>query len=138
VPEHVLAQEDFPRPALETTEIELISCKLHAAGFELADHLRGDEELTPGDASLEARDRWVGAVGQAYDQVLDAAEAVATTVDELALEQHREVENREIHTERLSEGAGERGGFSIPGVERRSRKRGRVGEQDRRTRARAG
>ena len=89
MPEDVLAQEHFPRPALEATEIELISCKLHAARLELADHLRRDEEIASGNARLETRHGGIGAVGKPDDQVLDPAEAVAASIDEPALEEHR-------------------------------------------------
>ena len=91
VPEDVLAQENFPRPALEATEIELISRKLHATGLELADHLGRDEELASGNARLETRHRGIGAVRNSDDQVLDTAEAVAASVYELALDEHREM-----------------------------------------------
>src|SRR5664280_1978822 len=89
VPENVLAQEHLAAAPLKTAEIELISRELNSARLELGDRLGGDEEIASGDVRLEPCDWGIGAVGQPDDQVFHAAEVLAASIDEPALEKHR-------------------------------------------------
>jgi len=73
-------------------EVELVGLERDDAHADLDDLLGGDVDRATGDRRYDSRDRRIVLVAEADDQVVDAAQAFARVIAELAPDYEREVE----------------------------------------------
>ncbi len=92
--QHVLAEQHLPRAPLECAKAQLLAREAHRAGLKLGDPVHRHEQLAPADPRLESRHGRVAAVGQPHDQILDATEPLARTIEQRAAQKVRQVLNR--------------------------------------------
>ena len=88
-PEHVLAEQHLAHAPLEAPEAELLPRQPHRAGLKLGDPVDRHEQLAPADPRLQAGHRRIAAVGQPHDQILDAAEPLARSIEQRAAQDRR-------------------------------------------------
>src|SRR5207302_10517657 len=100
--EHILTQQHLARTPLEATKVQGLPLQLYSSGLQPEHQLLRHEQITTANAYLEAADAWVAAVGQAHDDILDSAQAIAGGVDHRAVheltqqERHRSLGLPEI------------------------------------------
>ena len=94
VPEQVLAEQHLADAPLEAPQAELLPRQTHRAGSELRDPVNRHEQLAPTDLGLQAGHRWVAAIGEAHDQILDPPEPLAAAIEQRAAQDTRQVEHR--------------------------------------------
>ena len=87
--EHVLAEQHLADAPLEATEAELLPRQPHRPGLERRDPVGRHEQVAPADPRLQAGDRRIAAVGQAHDQILDAAEPLSRSIEQRAAQDRR-------------------------------------------------
>src|ERR1700694_5977148 len=69
--EHVGGQEHLPGSPLEGLRLQRVRVEAHRARLELRNQVLADEHVLRADANLEAGHRWIAALGQLDDEVLD-------------------------------------------------------------------
>ena len=84
--EHVVTEQHLPLAPLEMSEVEILAGELDAAGSHRGNAVAWDEELPAGDASDQAGDRRVAALGEPGDDIVHPAEPASCSVDERAVQ----------------------------------------------------
>jgi hypothetical protein len=74
---------------LEATEAELLPGQPHRPRLERRDPVGGHEQVTTADPRLQAGNRRIAAIGQTYDQVLDATKSLSRSIEQRAAQDRR-------------------------------------------------
>ncbi|HXR12594.1 MAG TPA: hypothetical protein VN770_09880 [Gaiellaceae bacterium] len=96
--EQVMPQQNLTFPTLEAAEIDLLAAELHLTRLDARDTLRRHEHLPSTDPRLQPGDRRVAAIGKPHDQVVDAADLLPSRIDQTAVQDRREVQERNVHS----------------------------------------
>ena len=91
--QEVLGEQEFCRTPFETTQVDALALKGHAAFGQSADLSDRHEEVASFDADDGADDGRVRAVAEARDQVLDATDPAAVGIEDRTVQERGEVEN---------------------------------------------
>jgi hypothetical protein len=84
--EDIVTEQHFPLPSLEMSEVEVLTGELDTAGFHRGNPVTGNEQLPPGDASDQAGDRRIAALGESGDDIVHPAEPAARSINERAVQ----------------------------------------------------